>query len=241
MQEKHENRHFFLQGFVKNLIKNSLKEAPRKKEEKQEDEIIQSIKKENEESFPLFREKPKDSLLERSIKSNRIKIPPVGKKPKKPPILKKSKKKSLEKNPISLKGMQPSIMSNPQKSQEPLNLPKKANPKYPVKPSPPTNKVDLGKIDILLADPRIQGIECTGPNKRILVRKDGTTLATKMSLTKEEIKSILDLFSTKSKIPLIGGVFKAAIGNLMVTAVTSEFVGDRFIIKKRSPFEPLKT
>jgi hypothetical protein len=42
--------------------------------------------------------------------------------------------------------------------------------------------------------------------------------------------------SEQTKIPLIPGIFKAVLNNLIITAVLSDYVGTRFIIQKRSPF-----
>ena len=51
-------------------------------------------------------------------------------------------------------------------------------------------------------------------------------------MDKNEINSILDYFSNETKIPRTGGVFKAILGNLIITAIDSEFGGPRFIITK---------
>ena len=102
---------------------------------------------------------------------------------------------------------------------------------------PPPGSPDVGKLNLILADARVGSIECPGPNKNVLVRKDGTIQQTNLTLNKEEIKKIIDDFSEKTRIPLIGGTFKAAVGNVIMTAVISDFVGSRFIIQKRNPFQ----
>jgi len=117
------------------------------------------------------------------------------------------------------------------------NLPPQ-KPGVPITRLPPGSP-DIGKLNLILADPRVESIECTGPSKNILVRKDGTIQRTNIILTKEEIKKIIDDFSKKTKIPLIGGTFKAAIGSVIMTAVISDFVGSRFIVQKRNPFQAL--
>ncbi len=95
---------------------------------------------------------------------------------------------------------------------------------------------DLAKINQFLADPRVQQIECNGPEKEILLKIAGNTQTTRIKLTKEEIDKIIKNFSEKTRIPLMKGVFKAAIGNTILTAVISDFVDTRFTIQKRSPF-----
>jgi len=98
---------------------------------------------------------------------------------------------------------------------------------------------EIGKLNALLLDPSVDGIECPGPSKNVLVRKAGMVQKTRITLNQEEIKKIIDDFSQKTRIPLIGGTFKAAYMNLIMTAVVSEYVGSRFIIQKKSPFHPL--
>jgi len=95
---------------------------------------------------------------------------------------------------------------------------------------------ELGKINNLIKDPRVTEIECPGPGKYILVRTMNKVTVTKNTLSQSEIQTIIDKFSQDSKIPVIGGLFKAAVGNLIITAVISDIVGQRFIITKISPF-----
>lgn len=94
---------------------------------------------------------------------------------------------------------------------------------------------DLGKLNMLTRDPRVSIIECSGPNKLILARIYGRATATKISLTDEEIRKIIQQFSNAAKIPILGGLFKVAVGNLLITAVISDLVGSRFVITKLIP------
>jgi len=96
---------------------------------------------------------------------------------------------------------------------------------------------DLGKLNILLSDPRIQQIECYGPDKEISVRVSNTLQKTRIKLTKEEIDRVLKNFSEQTRIPLLKGVFKAALGNLTITATISDFVDTKFTIQKRQSFQ----
>ncbi|MDD5193134.1 MAG: hypothetical protein PHF67_00960 [Candidatus Nanoarchaeia archaeon] len=132
--------------------------------------------------------------------------------------------------------------------------PKKIKPKlkpimppiYPKEPAPLENfdfelkprpvGFNLGKIDLLLKDPLIKMIECEGPEKELTIKKDGRTYSTKITLNQEEIKEILDSFSKEAKIPIIMGVFRAVVGDLMISALVSEVVGSKFIITKNSPY-----
>lgn len=104
-------------------------------------------------------------------------------------------------------------------------------PEYKLKPE----DFNLGKIEVLLKDPLIQSIESPGPGKNILVKKYDKINVTKIILSQEEINEIIANFSSKAKIPLLGGILKAVVGNLVISAITSEFVGSRFIINRINP------
>ncbi len=94
----------------------------------------------------------------------------------------------------------------------------------------------LGKLDAIISKPDVTSIECAGPEKPILTRNLGLVSTTKLVLNEEEIRKIIKTFSEAARIPLVGGVFKAAVGNLIITAVLSEFVGSRFIINRYNPY-----
>ena len=94
---------------------------------------------------------------------------------------------------------------------------------------------ELGKLNFLINDPRITIIECPGPEKFIIARTEGRTTLTKLSLNQSEIQGLIEKFSKEAKIPIISGLFKAAVGNLIMTAVISSLVGNRFIITKITP------
>lgn len=105
---------------------------------------------------------------------------------------------------------------------------------------PTTTQISsLTKLSPLIKDPAITEIECPGANESLLVKKGGAIQQTKVILTENEIKSILNEFSEKTKIPIIEGTFKAALDNLIMIAVISEILGPRFIIQKKNPFQPL--
>jgi len=98
----------------------------------------------------------------------------------------------------------------------------------------------LGKIDQFLKDITVQSIECAGPEKKILVKKQNKINTTPVSLTQAEITDIINSFSQQARIPPLGGILKAAVGDLVISAVISEYVGSRFIINKITPFSILR-
>ena len=98
----------------------------------------------------------------------------------------------------------------------------------------------LGKLEPLIRDISIQSIECSGPNKSILVKRYNRFNTTKIILNQEEITDVIDSFSTQAKIPIVGGLLKAVVGDLIISAVISEFVGSRFIINKITPYSMIE-
>jgi hypothetical protein len=90
------------------------------------------------------------------------------------------------------------------------------------------------KISPFLQDPSISTIECPGPQKQIIINRLGRTQPVNITLTEQEIASVLNDFSARTRIPLIPGVFKAVFGNLLITAIISKYAGTRFVIQKRT-------
>lgn len=115
-----------------------------------------------------------------------------------------------------------------------------------IAPLPPLQQIPPGNIRIesfsrinhLLSDPLIQAIECLGPGKPLVVTRAGFVQTTSTTLTLAEIKSILNELSEKTRIPLLSGIFKVAVQNLVITSVISEFADPRFIIQKRTYTPP---
>jgi hypothetical protein len=94
-------------------------------------------------------------------------------------------------------------------------------------------------INPLLKDNSIIIIECQGPGKNIIVKKYNQINVTRIILNELEIKSIIEYFANEARIPLVGGILKAAVGNSIISAIVSEFVGSRFIINKTTPYSLL--
>ena len=101
-------------------------------------------------------------------------------------------------------------------------------------------QIDLGKLNPLIQDKSVKAIECRGPNEKIIAHTPSPR-PTSIFLTKEEIESILQTFSEKSKIPTTTGLYRVVFGDLNLSAVISENLGSKFIIKKiQSDFFPRK-
>lgn len=101
-----------------------------------------------------------------------------------------------------------------------------------IRPVPTSEVIDLGRLNILVNDPLIKIIECNGADKNIVVMGIMGRKSTPLRLDKEEMSQVLERFSAAAKIPVNEGLFKAAVGNLVISAVVSEIVGIQFIIRK---------
>ena len=99
-------------------------------------------------------------------------------------------------------------------------------------PAKKVNELNLGQLKPLIANPSIISVECPGPDKPIILNKSGLIQTTPIILSSEEINTIMNEISERTKIPLIGGVFKAALGDMIITALISEFLGTRFVIQR---------
>lgn len=117
-----------------------------------------------------------------------------------------------------------------------LRIPEPALPEtvHNLRPQATTEEIDLVKLNILVRDPLVKVIECNGPDENILVMGVMGRKNTPIKLSKEEIEEIVEKFSSVAKIPVHEGLFKAAIGNLVISAVISEIVGIKFVIRKIS-------
>lgn len=95
--------------------------------------------------------------------------------------------------------------------------------------------IDLGKLNPLLKDSMVREIQCNGPEKKVVVKGAMGTKESTITLTKEDVESILEAFSKTAKIPIHGGITKIVVGNLVLSAITSEVIESKFIIKKMLP------
>lgn len=114
---------------------------------------------------------------------------------------------------------------------------KPAKPSYPkiqqTQAQQITTVSGLSLINPLLSDPSVRGLECIGPSKPVLINKAGLIQTTNISLTTDEINIFMHEVSERTRIPLTQGLFKAVMGNLIITAVISDIIGTRFVIQKR--------
>ncbi|MFH0711529.1 MAG: hypothetical protein V1889_00190 [archaeon] len=99
---------------------------------------------------------------------------------------------------------------------------------------------DYGKITLLLNDVSVSTIECHGAGKPLIVIRAGQKQLTRIVLSADEIKNVLDKVSDSVHIPILEGVFRAAIDNFFISAVVSDIIGSRFVIKKQNAYAMLE-
>ncbi len=212
----------FLLKFAKELIENTKTYSIFRIEkesiiEKKEEAVAEKIKKEEIKEFvkeKIFEESEKISGMEKESLLSELKKVLKAPEPARKPI----KKRLVWKTPSALRIPE-------------IPLPKTVQ--Y-LKPIPTSEQIDLGKLNILMQDPLVKAIECNAPGQNVLVMGIMGRKKTPIILGKEEIEDVLQRFSQAAKIPVHEGLFKAAVGNLVISSVISEIVGIQFIIRKIS-------
>lgn len=226
-----------LLGVVKNLIKNS-----RNTEIFRLHEMI----KENSSSIPEkitreeFIEKRREEIKERVKEEVKEKLDKE----------KSIKNESLEKNP----GFFTSLVSGKQKLfprkvpeikkekyspefkvKRVLKIPKISFPEHlqSIRPvASEANLIDLGKLNPFVHDPNVSTLESDGENEPVYVAGSMGRKPTSVKLSRTEIEEVINRFSEVSRIPKSEGMFKVAVGKLLLTAMISSSVSPRFVIEK---------
>ncbi len=145
------------------------------------------------------------------------------------------------KSPIQIKSISAAIARKPNLRQftKPIARPSLfiPEPKFPeyleyLKPIPVSGvEIDLSKINLLIKDPAVRIIEVS-PDERVVVSGTMGTKPTDIILNKEDIDRIINKFSEVSKIPVSEGIYRVVVGNLILSAIISEVISSKFIIKK---------
>ena len=211
-------RDLFLQYFVRELLRNALKEEPVIKNDSIEITLTQSSPEMNP-----------------SMATPKEKINPPLQMPKRKILARTIMPRNMPKQNF------PSSILPPRKlntySASPQNRPMQLLPIPQAGPATETKgNINFGKLSQVLTDPAVLSIEVPGPGKYVLVNRSGRIEMSSMTLSKQEIDSVIEDISEKTKIPVLPGIFKTALSNFLITAVVSDFVGTRFIIQKRNQF-----
>lgn len=89
---------------------------------------------------------------------------------------------------------------------------------------------ELGKITRFTIDKTINMVECSGPGQEIKIRRGASVFLTDLKLTGDEIKNVIQKFSSESKVPM-SHIFRANAKGFSITAIISS-TGTRFIINR---------
>ncbi|VVB82850.1 Uncharacterised protein [uncultured archaeon] len=117
---------------------------------------------------------------------------------------------------------------------QPLMIPEAKLPAHLeyLKPIPvPGVEIDLSKINPLIKDPAVRVIE-GNQDENVIVSGAMGTKPTSIILNKEDIDRIINKFSEVSKIPVTSGIYRVVVGNLILSAIISEVISSRFVIRK---------
>jgi hypothetical protein len=212
-------REFFLLKFTEQLILHSKNIELIKLEE--------LLRKKNQ--LPVKKEISKKELKEEVHEKLHPKIKPKLSSFSRDPFAENFEKK----NPFPKKIERKEILSVPKRRVLRVPNVKPLPPQFShIRPEPTGKSIDLGKLNLLVQDPNVKTIECEGENTKVIVTGVMGRKPTSIILSSEDIDSIINKFSQEAKIPITLGVFKVAVGNLTLTAMISESVGSRFVIKK---------
>ncbi|MBI5803176.1 hypothetical protein HY448_00640 [Candidatus Pacearchaeota archaeon] len=162
------------------------------------------------------------------ISKNKLENSPLMKKFSKP-IEEYNKSATLPTQEIFIPRERNFLRSNP-----PLIIPTQKLPErfQYLKPIISEKEIDLGKLNKLLKDSMVAVIECNGPEQEIIVNGRMGRKRTGITLDKEEINAIIETFSMITKIPVSEGVYNVVYGKYQFSAIISEMLSAKFIIKK---------
>ena len=180
-------------------------------------------------NFSLNKTDLLDELKDKRIKSYKLHKGVIPKIPlRKGNIFQKRKnRKVFVLRPQRVEGLSSNFDLNQKSFKRTKNL-EEINPV--INPRPPYLVSE--KIEILLKDPSIKLIECMGPGKNLLVKRYGQINITKIKLDQDEINRLINNFAEHSRIPILNGILKAAVGDLIISGLLSNLNNSRFIIEK---------
>ncbi|MBI2044746.1 hypothetical protein HYT23_01675 [Candidatus Pacearchaeota archaeon] len=231
-------RTLFLLMFTKELIRHSKVEEffelqrVIKKEEPPKDKRAKEFKEKYPDLMPSIMYQDRNRRVGEPRRYLVIKPKPPLVIPKNPIV------RELDKITKAPSMMQPLLKVKPAISipsrRGPITIPEHPLPppvRY-VAPAPSSAIIDLGKLNLFVNDPSVSSIETSGPDDPVTIKTSKGVQSTKTILTKEDINQVLQKFSEASRIPLHDGILKIAVGKLILSAVVSDVIGSRFIIKK---------
>ncbi len=213
---------------VRNLVKNS-----RNAEIFKLEEFMKESKYPVSQPAPISKEEIKEKIKEKIAQEVKVRY-------------EKPKEEKIDKDKLKIESFQPKpVFQRPKpvpvqrpvqfKTRRVLRVPSISLPSHlrTIKPVA-TEKVsvDLGKLNPFVQDRNVLSIETEGENELVYVTGSFGRKPTNVRLSRNEIDEVIDRFSKEAKIPKNEGLFKVAVGKLLLTATISESVSSRFIIEK---------
>lgn len=89
------------------------------------------------------------------------------------------------------------------------------------------------QLKTILEDSSINAIECQGPNKPLVLRRQGATVLSSITLSETEIQKQINQWAGNTNSPITNGVLRADNENLTITAVVSDLIGSRFMVIRK--------
>ncbi|MEK6858398.1 MAG: hypothetical protein AABX53_00610 [Nanoarchaeota archaeon] len=114
--------------------------------------------------------------------------------------------------------MQQHFAYRPPQNQQPIKKPQQSSPSI---------------VDQWLSDATIEGVECTGPDQNLIIKRNGSITQSTAHLTQSEIQKLVESLSKQANVPLTEGVLKAETPQWTVIGIVSEFGGSRFLLQKK--------
>ncbi len=248
-------KRFFLLSFTRELIMHSMKEEminfesiinSRKEKKKDEEEVLTK-------PIVFFTE----NFKKPEIKENIIRVKNII-EPKPQEVKGETVGEPIHRVTMEMDEVKSLVQEATEKQAELANTPAVINPppkqiakpgvRYPLfipepklpshleylKPvASPSVDIDLFKLNPLIKDPAVRVIEVS-QGERVIVSGTMGTKPTEIRLSKEEINQVINQFSEVSKIPVNEGIYRIIVGDLILSAIISETIDSKFIIKKMS-------
>lgn len=92
----------------------------------------------------------------------------------------------------------------------------------------------IDKIERLMEDSTVSSIECLGPEKKVIIRRDEKIIETSIALNDKEIIETFKMIENENRESL-GKIFKANFRNFIIHGIRSDFIGSSFILERKNP------
>jgi hypothetical protein len=99
--------------------------------------------------------------------------------------------------------------------------------------TPKSSAPTPNQLKNILEDSSINAVECQGPNKPLVLRKQGATVLSSVTLSEAEIQKQINQWAENTNSPLTNGILRADNENLTITAVVSDLIGSRFMVIRK--------